>query len=101
MAYTFTPATYFTPFRVESGVEADERLLRFYDGIPTPYVVIITSGVATTSPGDVAPTIEALAAADAGSGRGGKAIFVGGTTYTVTAGEHTILEAAGYTVSGP
>lgn len=101
MAYTFTPDTYFVPFDVQSGVEADERLLRFYDGIPTPYVVIITDGVACTSPGYAAPSIDELAAADSGSGRGGKAIFIGGTTYTVTEGEHDILEAAGYTVTGP
>ena len=38
-------------------------------------------------------------AADSGSGEAGKAIFHGGQTYTVTAGEDTILSAAGYTVT--
>ena len=66
---TFKPDTYLTPFRPLTGIEADERLLRFYDGIPTPYVVIITSGVACSAPGFVAPTIDELAAADSGSGR--------------------------------
>ena len=67
--------------------------------IATGYSVLITGGVATPSPGRVSPTAGDIAAADAGSGEGGKAWFRGGITYTVTSAEQTILEAAGYTVT--
>lgn len=96
-------------------------LWRWYDGIPTPYVVIITAGVACPSPGYVAPTPDQVLAADGAivgdifyltyygdaysldpaSGRDGKAIFVGGRTYSITDEEAASLIAAGYTVSGP
>lgn len=67
--------------------------------IATGYSVLITGGVATASPGRISPTAGDIAAADAGSGEGGKAWFRGGITYTVTSAEQTILEAAGYTVT--
>jgi len=59
--------------------------------------VLITAGVATASPGRVSPSTADIAGADAGSGEDGKAWFRGGITYTITAGEDTILSAAGYT----
>lgn len=61
--------------------------------------MFITGGVATASPGVTSPAIDTIAAADSGSGEGGKAWFRGGLTYQVTAAEKTILEAAGYTVT--
>ncbi len=78
---------------------AHDALWRFYDGIPVGYTVLIVSGVASVHPGLAAPTEEQLAGADAGSGHNGLAAFIGGITWTVTAGEDTILTAAGYTVT--
>jgi len=72
--------------------------MRWYS-FPVGYTVIITDGVASALPGRTVPTTAELAAADAGSGDGGKAVFSNGVTYTVTAGEQTILETAGYTVT--
>jgi len=43
---------------------------------------------------------EDIALAKSGSGDFGKAIFRRGKTYTITAGEQTILDAAGYTTVG-
>jgi hypothetical protein len=71
----------------------------FADGIATQRVVIITSGVANASPGYATATVDQFNNADAGSGENGLAVFRGGVTYTVTAGEDTILTAAGYTVT--
>ena len=99
MVYTFIPALYYLPIQGSELTNATNRFFGHYRGIPTPYVVIIASGVATPTPGENAPTLSQLAVADAGSGRNGRAIFVGGVAYTVTAGEKTILEAAGYSVT--
>lgn len=99
---TFTPDTYTIPLNDESQGGHGERysMWRHYQGvIPTGYSVLITSGTATASPGRVSPSADDIANADSGSGEGGKAWFRGGITYTVTAAEQTILEAAGYTVS--
>lgn len=109
----FTPET----FGEAVGREARHResghsMWRLYGTpIPTPYVVIITGGVATPSPGVVSPSVHDIkgnpevpnatasyTGADAGSGDDGRAVFTGGRTYTVTAGEETILLAAGYTM---
>lgn len=72
--------------------------MRHYD-FSVGYSVLITAGVATPLPGRSAPTQDDIDAADAGSGMGGKAAFLGGRIYTVTSAEQTILEAAGYNVT--
>lgn len=97
---SFTPSTYRMPYAPEPrslrlGVVG---MFRRLPGIPTGYAVLITSGVATPTPGLTTVTTDQEAAADAGSGDAGKAYFTAGRTYTVTAAEKTILEAAGYTV---
>jgi len=99
---TFTPTTY------NEAITGEEQhnlslphisMWRHYGGvIPTGYVVLITSGVANASPGSISPSIDDMAGADSGSGDGGLAIFSRGATYTVTAGEQTILETAGYSM---
>ena len=61
--------------------------------------VIITAGVATVFPGRAGFSHAELMAADAGSGYGGRAAFLGGKIHTVTSGEGTILTTAGYTVT--
>ena len=109
----FTPTTFTTPINDESfGHGKDYSMWRHYAGvIPTPYVVIITDGVANASPGTVSPSVHTIkgnaevpnatasyAGADAGSGDAGLAVFTGGRTYTVTSAEETILLAAGYTM---
>lgn len=98
---TFTPATYLVPLNPESDGHSERfSLWRHYQGvIPTGYSVLITDGTAIASPGMVSPTAGQIAAADAGSGEGGKAWFRGGITYTVTSGEASALTDAGYTVS--
>ena len=109
----FTPTTFTTPLNDEV-VNHGERysLWRHYAGvIPTPYVVLITGGVATPSPGTVSPSVHDIkgnaevpnatasyTGADSGSGDAGLAVFTGGITYTVTSAEETILLAAGYTM---
>ena len=95
MAYTFTPPTYNTPWR---SPRQRGDLWRFYDGVVTGYSVLITGGVASTYPGVVSPSTDDINAADSGSGMASKGAFIGGRTYTVTAGEKTILEDADYTV---
>ena len=80
---SFTPPTYF-----QEGVH--NGLLRYYRGDPVGYTVLIESGVATPYPGMRAPSPDRIRAADA--------YFRGGCTHTVTAGEQTILQTAGYTV---
>ena len=73
---------------------------RHYGGvIPVGYVVLITSGTATPTPGRVSPSVDDIKGADTGSGDDGRAVFSRGATYTVTAGEQTILETAGYTIT--
>ena len=72
--------------------------MRYYT-FPVGRSVLITGGVATTFPGTTAPTTQDILAADSGSGEEGRAAFLGGRTYTITAGEETILNAAGYSTS--
>jgi hypothetical protein len=93
---TFTAPTYRIPFNDEK-INKPRHLMRWFS-LPVGYTVLITGGVATPLPGRTVPTVSELAAADAGSGDGGKAVFSNGVTYTITSGEQTILEAAGYTV---
>ena len=95
MAFQFTPPTYDTPW---ASPRKRGDLWRFYAGFPTGYSVLIASGVASTHPGVVSPSIDNINAADTGSGMGDKAAFIGGRTWVVTSSEKTILEAAGYTV---
>lgn len=104
MAFEFTPPTYqahYVPWArmsVEQRAKSHNRLYRFYDNT-TAYSVLIAGGVASTYPGIQAPRQSDIDDADSGSGIGGKAAFLGGRTYTVTASEKTILENAGYTVT--
>lgn len=96
----FSPPTY--EYSAVDGVPTSHpghALFRRYT-FPRGYSVLITNGTATAHPGTVSPTTDDIAAADTGSGEGGKAAFVGGHVYTITAAERTILEAAGYTVIG-
>lgn len=76
------------------------RLYRFFDGPTKVYSVFIEGGVATTFPGRAGYTMADVNAADVGSGYNGRAAFIGGFIWDeITAGEQTILEAAGYTVT--
>ncbi len=68
--------------------------------IPVGYSVVITSGVATPSPGTVSILTTTVNDADTGSGDGGLAWFRGGIEYTVTDAEGVILTTAGYTLIG-
>ena len=110
---TFTPTTYGEAIGAENKDHpTGHSMWRLYGTpIPTPYTVIITSGVASPSPGVTHPSLHDLkgnaevpnatasyAGADSGSGDDGRAVFTGGRTYTVTAGEETILLAAGYSM---
>lgn len=95
MAFQFTPPTYEHPYASPRGLG---DLWRFYGGFAAGYSVLITSGAASTYPGTIAPGMDDVNAADAGSGYGSRAAFIGGRTYAVTSSEKTILEAAGYTV---
>jgi len=78
---------------------------------PTPYVVLIESGVVTPYPGlvnvsvrrikgnaEVPNAVNSYTGADAGSGEGGRACFYGGRVYDITTAEATLLDAAGYTL---
>lgn len=96
---SFTPPTYKGALAPEPGIFKRFSLWRFYNYRDVGYHVLITSGVATPSPGRVGPQSSEIDAADAGSGENGKAWFRGGITYTITAGEDTILQAAGYTTT--
>lgn len=95
MAYEFSPPTYNQPWIRDHPTHG---LLRFYDGFPVGYSVLINSGVASTHPGVSTPSLDDINDADDGSGTGGKAAFLGGHIWTVTAAEKTILETAGYSV---
>ena len=91
---TFTAPTYRIPFNDEK-INKSRHLMRWFS-LPVGYTVLITDGVATPLPGRTVPTVDELAAADAGSGDGGKAVFSNGVTYTVTDAEADILCTAGY-----
>lgn len=90
MAFQFTPPTYDQARKTPKMTQRQRRLWRFYDGHAAGYSVLITDGVASTYPGVVAPEQDSIDAATS--------YFQGGHTYTVTAAEKTILEAASYTV---
>lgn len=95
---TFTPPTYEQGFLAEPGSNQAQGLMRHYD-FNVGYSVLITGGTATPYPGRTVPSTDDINAADPGSGIGGRAAFLGGRTYTITSGEETILQAAGYTTS--
>ena len=96
---TLTLVGYQGPLNMERGSLA-WRLHRFYGGGQKEYSVFIEGGVATTYPGKAGYTMADVNSADAGSGYGGRAAFVGGFIWDeITAGEQTILEAAGYTLT--
>lgn len=113
---TFTPPTYNLPLNPETqgGEPPRYSMWRHYGSpIPVGYVVLITDGVATPSPGiktansmtqitgnsDVPNAEASYSGCDTGSGNGGLAYFSGGREYTITAAEDTIIKAAGYTTS--
>ena len=74
----------------------EDGLFRHYVRTNFTYTVVINSGVASSVS---YITQEQIAAADAGTGYDGKAVFLGGHRNTVSEAEKTILEAAGYTVT--
>lgn len=84
---TFEPPTYAT--NAGQPGHPGHKLFRRYTW-QAGYSVLITDGVASTYPGVINPTQDAIDAADS--------VFLGGHTHTVTAAEKTILESAGYTV---
>jgi len=99
---TFTPDTYGVRINDETqGGEAARFSLWRHYGLPiqTGYVVLITDGVASPSPGRISPSVTDMAGADTGSGDDGRGVFSRGATYTVTDAEDTILTTAGYTVT--
>lgn len=85
---TFTPPTYEAYPRSYPG-HPSYRLWKHYDGIYTGYAVLITSGVASIFPGVATPSQDDINASSS--------YFGGGRTHTITSGEKTILDAAGYT----
>lgn len=96
VAWSFTPTTH-----KGSIVQGRQRhnIWRYMNWRDVGYNVIITGGVANTTPGSIAPESDTIAAADSGSGEGGKAWFRGGITYSVNGSENTILTTGGYTVT--
>ncbi len=94
----------FTSYDIPHGAESvghgeEWSLWRWYNGIAVGRVIMITNGVATPSPGAATATADQYAAADAGSGQDGKAIWhTTDGAVTVTSAEATILIAAGYTL---
>lgn len=75
------------------------RLGEYGISFPVSYTVIInTSDVVTPFPGatGLVDPDSIYDVAKAGSGEGGYAVFRFGKTYTITAGENTLLDAAGY-----
>lgn len=91
---TFSPPTFNVRVDAREGAGPTERV-NFSRGRS----VRIVGGVASTYPGEGFLTGADIDAADAGSGYDGKAVFLGGHVWTVTAGEETILNAAGYTTT--
>ena len=95
---TFRSPTYEMAFLPEPGSTEFAGLMRHYD-FPVGYSVLITGGTADPYPGRTVPTPEAVSNADPVSGENVKGVFLGVREYTVTGGEQTILQAAGYTVT--
>jgi len=86
---TFAPPTYEQPI--------DNRLGEYGVSFPVGLVVwIATSGDAVTETTNIRDP-EDIDLAKTGTGDFGKAIFRRGITYTISASEDTILQAAGYT----
>ena len=96
---------YLTPCADEIvGHSSKFSLWRWFDGFRTPFMVIITGGVASTAPGVTHPTTAQIEAADASTSDSqefaGLAVWSSkNQPHTVTAGEGTILTTAGYTVT--
>ncbi len=80
----------------------EHSMWRHFSGIATARTIIITSGVASASPGLVSPLQDQLDAADTStSTAGGKAIWYSGNeAQTVTSAEGDIFVTAGYHVDG-
>jgi hypothetical protein len=98
---TVTLPTYDVPHRAESVGHAKKwSLWRWYSGIATALVTIITSGVATAFPGLAVPTVDQINDADdSTSTTNGKAAWYStGSDQSVTLAEAAILQTAGYTV---
>jgi hypothetical protein len=83
----FSPPTYSQAFLPEKD---GPNLMRYYD-FQVGYSVLIEGGVATPYPGETSPETSRVKAADAA--------FIGGRTYTITAGQATILTTAGYEIT--
>lgn len=96
VAWTFTPGTY--KGRIVKGPQR-YNLWRYMNWRDVGYNVITTGGVASATPGVIAPETDTLAAADSGSGEGGKAWYRGGITYSVNGTESLHLTTAGYTTT--
>lgn len=99
---TFHAPVFYDPMKKEAGAKEGYSLWRWYDDIvPVVQPVIIASGtvIPTAAEGRRIFTVDELAAADAGSGEEGKAIFRGKMQHDVTSEEGTLLDAAGYTVT--
>lgn len=94
--------TYDVPHRPEAtGHDKKWSLWRWFSGIATARIIIITGGVATASPGAATATVDQIAAADdSTSTADGKAVwYATNETQTVTASEGTIFTTAGYAVT--
>ena len=102
---TLAMTYWLTPWKAESvGHAAKHSLWRWFDGFRNPHMVIITSGVANTAPGYATSNIDDIQGADSSDSATvayeGLAIWTSHhAPHTVTAGEGTILTAAGYTVT--
>lgn len=97
----FTAPTYSIAWLDETGHGHDPKysLWRHYSPLLTVQTVVISGGIVTPRAGQTKTfTVDELAAADAGSGEGGKSIFRGQATHDVNDTEATLLMAAGYTV---
>ncbi len=98
---TFTPPTFtqrINPDPIEERTGGRAGLWRHYGGaIQVGYSVVIdTDDNVTTYPGQSGMSMDTINTAKAGSGENGIAWFRGGIPYTITAGEETLLTAAGY-----
>lgn len=89
VVFTFTP-----PVNDERQI-GTRKPFWFYD-IGTPKSVLIEAGVVSET---FLPDMDRINAADSGSGYADRAVFLGGRSWTITAAEKAILEAAGYTVT--
>ena len=104
---TWIPPTWKMP------LSRERRLWRHSGRVQqTPYVVMIKDGVVTPYPGlvnvsvrtmfgnaEVPNAVNSYVGADSGSGEGGRAVWYGGRTYTITDAEAHLLLLAGYALS--